>query len=626
MISRLKYKVVIASTGKVLERDLTFQNGFGTITGPNETGKSFVLEMIRWALFGTAALRSSVSDFKFAQVEMAFEVQEQAYTVHRTTSGATLSNKEGPIASGTTPVNAKIVEILGFGLSVFDIACIANQGDIERLGSMKPTERKRMIDSVIGLNVIEDLGKWATTEAKTVRARLADLDNLLVVPEPPVRPDNYHPVEDLRPQLAAYEKLANEAQLIRGQLLAAPAKPAYSREKLIEAKTVNALWDQLGRLPSPPNCTLPELERWEAELRAWNSRPSLPLEEVEQQLRHHTLLEGLQRRTTVEKQIQQLMDGEIICPECNHHWTADDDRLKALQDELGSLPASQPLPTPLPYARLIDMKRQWEDLGDVTEPTKGAKELQSLRYAEGFRAEYERIIGELGGRERYDLDADQLLRDLDQWEKTKDLPQRLVALEQQLEGYEEAKAALDPSQRYEWAEEQFQKDQERYLEAKELYDVLKLEEDQWKATQKALKLISERVKQHLAPSLGRVASYFVSQMTGGERQTVVVDDQFNISVDDQALHTLSGSGKAVANLALRLALGQVLTNNVFSVFMGDEIDSAMDQNRSMKTADTLQTLRNKIKQILLVTHKYPEADYYIDFGKTDALSDGSHQG
>ena len=46
------------------------------------------------------------------------------------------------------------------------------------------------------------------------------------------------------------------------------------------------------------------------------------------------------------------------------------------------------------------------------------------------------------------------------------------------------------------------------------------------------------------------------------------------------LETLSGSGKACANLALRIGLGQVLTNKVVSLFIGDEIDASMDTERA----------------------------------------------
>jgi DNA repair exonuclease SbcCD ATPase subunit len=100
-------------------------------------------------------------------------------------------------------------------------------------------------------------------------------------------------------------------------------------------------------------------------------------------------------------------------------------------------------------------------------------------------------------------------------------------------------------------------------------------------------------------------------MTGGERRSIVVDEEFEVIVDGQPLDTLSGSAKAVANLALRLGLGQVLTNNVLSLFMGDEIDAAMDADRAENCSATLWALKSRIAQILLVTHKSPAADYHI---------------
>ena len=86
-------------------------------------------------------------------------------------------------------------------------------------------------------------------------------------------------------------------------------------------------------------------------------------------------------------------------------------------------------------------------------------------------------------------------------------------------------------------------------------------------------------------------------------------------VDGQPLDTLSGSGKAVANLALRLGLGQVLTNNVFSVFVGDEIDASMDDTRAGNLGECIRTLSTKISQIVLITHKsHGDADWCVNLG------------
>ena len=143
-------------------------------------------------------------------------------------------------------------------------------------------------------------------------------------------------------------------------------------------------------------------------------------------------------------------------------------------------------------------------------------------------------------------------------------------------------------------------------------DQLKTEADGWKRAKLALSTLRTLVKQHLVPSLNRVASSLIRSMTGGQRQSIAVDEEFDVTVDGQPLNTLSGSGKAVANLSLRIGLGQVLTNNVLSLFVGDEIDSSLDKDRAENTAMTLEALKSRISQILLITHKRPSADYYIE--------------
>lgn len=99
-------------------------------------------------------------------------------------------------------------------------------------------------------------------------------------------------------------------------------------------------------------------------------------------------------------------------------------------------------------------------------------------------------------------------------------------------------------------------------------------------------------------------------------QGIRMDDDFEIFIDGVHIQALSGSGQAVANLALRLGLGQVLTNKVFSVFMGDELDGSMDAERSVFLVECLKNLRGSINQILLVTHKdlTEHADQVIRLG------------
>jgi len=126
--------------------------------------------------------------------------------------------------------------------------------------------------------------------------------------------------------------------------------------------------------------------------------------------------------------------------------------------------------------------------------------------------------------------------------------------------------------------------------------------------------VRARVKSYLVPSLSKAASVLVQRMSRGARADVKVTEDFEITLDGQPVETLSGSEKAAANLALRVALGQVLTARVFPVFMADEPDAAMDQDRALACAETLRRLDQNLRQIIIVTHKRPDADLIVEVG------------
>ena len=153
-----------------------------------------------------------------------------------------------------------------------------------------------------------------------------------------------------------------------------------------------------------------------------------------------------------------------------------------------------------------------------------------------------------------------------------------------------------------------------YLAAKAKADDALASADRYEAAKKGVKALKVSIKGHLVPSLNKVASLLIAQMTAGQRTKVVIDEDFDILVDDQPLNTLSGSGKAVANLAIRIGLGQVLTNKVFSVLMGDEVDASMDDDRAEYTAECLERLTKSIGQVVLVSHKQTDAEHHIQVG------------
>ena len=162
----------------------------------------------------------------------------------------------------------------------------------------------------------------------------------------------------------------------------------------------------------------------------------------------------------------------------------------------------------------------------------------------------------------------------------------------------------------------YEADYRSYTKRKADYDadcekITELEQEvaDLKAGKAALVDLKILIKSHLLPSLNRVASRLLSEMTGGSMQGIRMDDDFEIFIDGVHIQALSGSGQAVANLALRLGLGQVLTNKVFSVFMVAELDGSMDADRAIFLIECLKNLKGSISQLLVVTHKEQLMDH-----------------
>lgn len=670
MLHSVEYDVTFAATGRTLSEAIAFRPGFGIVTGANETGKSFAVEMVRWCLFGSAALRGKITDFKKATARLAFAVKGQDYTIERTPSTATLFRGQDEIAVGTRPVNAKVTQLLGFGLEVFDASCVALQGEIEALGAMKPADRKRLVDSVIGLGVIEELAKSAGEEANALKRRARDVSETLREPVVPVKPDGYRPLPEIEAELAVLTEARTRLARLQGMTAETRERPVPPEETVTtpsaELTELAAAQEtkraelrkaerDLAALPSASPYSEADLagfeaqaaahQRWDAKQRllAANPDPGFTVPQIREAL---TWLEAEHLRTRIADLKSK---GTHTCPACAHEWAVEATSIEALEAELeplsGAVRADGLPDTRTSLTKLLQATEAWEaiqpelaglaDAQPCDPPPLSPPEIEAHRNRNTFaaeRARLERTVAALTvdldaqpdyadllrERQRYEdrlaLHAEQLA-DYEAWkaDRAKALTE-IAALEAQVEGYDVLTALRQAVALYDSEWTRYEADLDRYTTGMQSVSETLDEADQWDKVRQALTNLRAMVKQHLVPSLNRVASQYLAQMTGGTRQVIEADDAFNITVDGQALNTLSGSGKAVACLALRLGLGQVLTHGVLSLFIGDEIDASMDADRTANTAALLQSLKSRIGQIVLVTHKRPEADYVVEVG------------
>lgn len=694
MLHRLKYSVTFPSTGRTLSADLTFTKGLTALTGANETGKTMVLEVARWLLFGTAALRGTADDYKTLVGYGAFEIKGNIIEIDRSARGATMKRNGVAVATGTKPVNQKVVEELGFGLSVFDIANSINQGEVEKLGAMTPTARKAMVDSVLGLAVLDLVSKWAGEEAKLLDRQAEGLKERLTPPgAPPEMPADWVPSSKLAGALDAARHDADELVGIEGWLAApAPAKPEkptttvdLPSENLVSLAEKRAQARELVAGLSVAVNALPASAAFPAALldtvaEAWDAYDAF---EVEVQWAKVNPLPTTSYFDLIQMQVawgersewghyeNQLAEVErlraaldsverVDCPKCEHRFALHADHAARLKDELTSAELllekpTQPKPDEpaLKSAEINQLVAAWENADEArhaalfmnpgaTKPDMTRREIDTYRRQLEQVAERELLAAELAvEQKKFEAMADYeaMLAERRRYEDALTswqfasvaydvwLAERTakMARKAQLAGAVEARTRLEEelrvSREYETAKERYDQVHAAYVAGVAEIGRLETEADEHRKVREVMAVLRGLIKQHVVPSLNLVASQLLRQMTGGQRNLIHVDDDFNVRVDDQNLDTLSGSGKACANLALRIALGQVLTNRVFSIMLADEIDASMDEFRSEQTADVLRMLEERVSQVLLVSHKPVDAPHHVRLGDFSDASD-----
>ena len=667
-------------TGGFAHRDavFTFERGLTTITGPNESGKSEILDMIRFAMFGAAALRTPTADYGRVAVVLTFTARGIRYRVERTTSAAKLFREDDLLATGARAVNQRIVTILGYGLAVFDVANVANQNSVAALSSMRAAERKRLIDSTVGLTVLDDLIATCSKDYDALLLTAKAQRSILQTPkEPEPPPVGLDTLPALRTRLAELRELCDQALILRAEatkeLPPEPLPPSWPED--IEAETsleslvalerrraevgsqLTTIEATLRDLPEPAY-TLEQLKAIEEKLEDWES-----YQEAKEFLRRHP---GPPEWTeTAVKEQERLNEewvryrawhrlakaGEHECPACAHRWRVHADEMA----KLGDWEHRQPTRPVLDSAQMITnayralaewrtLEPRWviyRNILDVVphEPPKPPitsmlviqqhrlrhENMTARNNLTAARAELTAVFAPLDPKlpekvralrrfheesaaytHRRDTRARAIMERDAAALKLAQLPPSLPEKHQEVAAQIAALESYDAAVTRWRAECEQQEKHLRLIEAEEAKAASLLQ------AIRALRVVKDRIKNHLIPSLMLVGSALLTSFTGGARRTLEIDDDFNLAIDGVPVEGLSGAAKAAANLALRIGLGQVLTNRVFSVFMGDEIDADMDAGRAVSAASTLRGLTDTIAQVILVSHKRPEADHYIE--------------
>ncbi len=111
----------------------------------------------------------------------------------------------------------------------------------------------------------------------------------------------------------------------------------------------------------------------------------------------------------------------------------------------------------------------------------------------------------------------------------------------------------------------------------------------------------------LRPDLSELASGFLRDLTNGRYTDLELDEDYCATLldDGEAKAVISGGEEDVANLALRLAISQMIAERAgqpLSLLVLDEIFGSLDEERRASVVDLLRSLADRFPQVILITH------------------------
>ncbi|MEX2161239.1 MAG: SMC family ATPase [Anaerolineales bacterium] len=165
------------------------------ISGPNGAGKSALLDAITFALFGQArnrgdALINNHRDVEQARVALTFSYEGNVYRVQRIAPREKTTLLEFQIQSGENKwkaltertlreTEARIYDTLRLDYDTFINASFFLQGKADQFTQQKPADRKRILSSVLGLEIWEEYRSRAGRRRKVVEDQMAVLQGRL---------------------------------------------------------------------------------------------------------------------------------------------------------------------------------------------------------------------------------------------------------------------------------------------------------------------------------------------------------------------------------------------------------------------------------------------------------------
>ena len=142
--------------------EVNFTNGIQAIRAVNEGGKSSMLESIAYALFGSKALRTPLSDcvtwgedVKSLKVVLTLQSGNDIYTFSRASSGAEVLKNGAVFCTGQNEVSALAAQLLGADINTASKLFLATQNGLRGALDDGAKTLSLLIEELAGLSAFD---------------------------------------------------------------------------------------------------------------------------------------------------------------------------------------------------------------------------------------------------------------------------------------------------------------------------------------------------------------------------------------------------------------------------------------------------------------------------------------
>ena len=603
------------------------------------------------------------------RIELEFIFGDDNYRVVREMTGKNLTASASVTVNGTLAANgAEVVskfiqKKLGMDFKSFYTSIFAKQKELNTLSTMNPSERRPLILRMLGINALDEIIAEIRSDAKSKKDLIEKLELDLVDETGKNRILKFE--EEIKTLEGNKEEIAKNIKENKKNILLVEKecdlikkdcntnKTVYEKickqkeefdEKKILSNKKKRLEEETKNLKQKIKERQGNIEKQKVKLKKF--------EKLDKELKN---LETIQNgnNDALEKILKKIEEKKIL----RNHIKKDIKEITLKKTEIEKMGPNAKCPT---CERVLE--KQYHKLLEVysKEVAEKNKEMTTLeKEGEKVEEEYERLSRQkqalqkkntylqhqLIEKEKINTTLQDILEEITREQKyledkTKEIAKiskidfdekKYAAVKNTVEeSYKKYQSSLTSLSKIRNKLEKLKINQERMEGEKNLVlQQIKNLQQNIEEQQKIMKKMKEKKKemQHLKmlndimtsfrihvisqirPTLSFYASELFEGLTDGKYSEIELDENYNLIIYDNGspytIERFSGGEEDLANLCIRLAISEVITQRAGSMFnfiVLDEIFGSQDNIRKQNIIRALNSFSSKFRQIFLITH------------------------